>query len=68
MNDVRDVGPCDAFVIGSAAYMFHWLKKPPPSANAIARCSRRGHVGLGDHPHIDAAIHALLRQTAAPDL
>ena len=27
MSDVRDPAPYDAFVIGSAAYMFHWLKK-----------------------------------------
>lgn len=26
VKDVRDVAPYDAFVIGSAAYMFHWLK------------------------------------------
>jgi len=27
VNDVRDVAEYDAFVIGSSAYMFHWLKK-----------------------------------------
>ena len=27
MNDVGDVASYDAFVIGSASYMFHWLKK-----------------------------------------
>jgi menaquinone-dependent protoporphyrinogen oxidase len=26
VTDVRDVSPYDAFVIGGAAYMFHWLK------------------------------------------
>jgi menaquinone-dependent protoporphyrinogen oxidase len=26
VNDVRDVGGYDAFVVGGAAYMFHWLK------------------------------------------
>lgn len=26
VNDVRDVQRYDAFVVGSAAYMFHWLK------------------------------------------
>jgi len=25
VNQVRDVAPYDAFVVGSAAYMFHWL-------------------------------------------
>jgi menaquinone-dependent protoporphyrinogen oxidase len=27
VKDVRDVATYDAFVIGSAAYMFHWLKE-----------------------------------------
>jgi menaquinone-dependent protoporphyrinogen oxidase len=27
VNDIRDLAPYDAFVVGSAAYMFHWLKK-----------------------------------------
>jgi menaquinone-dependent protoporphyrinogen oxidase len=27
VSDVRDVSGYDAFVIGSAAYMFHWLKE-----------------------------------------
>ncbi len=27
VNDIRDLSPYDAFVVGSAAYMFHWLKK-----------------------------------------
>jgi menaquinone-dependent protoporphyrinogen oxidase len=27
MNDVGDVASYDAFVIGSASYMFHWLKE-----------------------------------------
>lgn len=26
VKGVRDIAPFDAFVIGSAAYMFHWLK------------------------------------------
>jgi menaquinone-dependent protoporphyrinogen oxidase len=27
VGEVRDVSPYDAFVIGSAAYMYHWLKE-----------------------------------------
>ena len=27
VTEVRDLDPYDAFVIGSAAYMFHWLKE-----------------------------------------
>jgi menaquinone-dependent protoporphyrinogen oxidase len=27
VNDVRDVAGYDAFVVGGAAYMFHWLKE-----------------------------------------
>jgi menaquinone-dependent protoporphyrinogen oxidase len=27
INEIRDITPYDAVVIGSAAYMFHWLKK-----------------------------------------
>lgn len=34
--EVRDVDPYDAFVIGSAAYMFHWLKE----ASAFVRRHR----------------------------
>lgn len=26
VEDVRDIGPYDAVVLGGAAYMFHWLK------------------------------------------
>lgn len=37
------------------------------SGATLVSWGRGGHVGLGDHPHIDAAIHALLRETAAPD-
>jgi menaquinone-dependent protoporphyrinogen oxidase len=28
VEDVKDVGPYDAVVLGGAAYMFHWLKLP----------------------------------------
>ena len=28
VEDVKDVGPYDAVVLGGAAYMFHWLKRP----------------------------------------
>jgi menaquinone-dependent protoporphyrinogen oxidase len=34
--DVADVAPYDAFVIGSAAYLYHWLKE----ANAFVRRHR----------------------------
>ena len=36
VKDVRDIAPYDAFVIGSAAYMFHWLKE----ATAFAKRHR----------------------------
>ena len=28
VEDVRDVEPYDAVVLGGAAYMFHWLSRP----------------------------------------
>jgi len=38
MNDVADIDGYDAFVIGSAAYMFHWLKE----ATAFVKTPSRG--------------------------
>ena len=43
VNEVRDLGPYDAFVIGGAAYMFHWLKE-------AAGFVRRNRVLLSKHP------------------
>jgi menaquinone-dependent protoporphyrinogen oxidase len=37
VEDVRDVGPYDAVVLGAAAYMFHWLRP----AVAFARRHRK---------------------------
>ncbi|MCU0483703.1 MAG: flavodoxin [Chloroflexi bacterium] len=39
--EIRDVAGYDAFVIGSAAYMFHWLKE----ATAFAKRHRAGLAG-----------------------
>jgi len=41
------------------------LTRQIPGATLVS-WDRGGHIGLGDHPHIDAAIHTLLRDTAAP--
>jgi len=43
IDDVRDVTGYDAFVIGGAAYMFHWLK----DATAFAK---RHRAVLSKHP------------------
>ena len=43
IEDVRDVTGYDAFVIGGAAYMFHWLK----DATAFAK---RHRAVLAEHP------------------
>ena len=36
-----------------------------PGATLVS-WDRGGHIGLGDDPHIDAAIHTLLHDTATP--
>ena len=43
VEEVRDVAAYDAFVIGGAAYMFHWLK----DATAFAK---RHRAVLAEHP------------------
>lgn len=43
VSDVRDLAGYDAFVIGSAAYMFHWLKR----ATAFVK---RNRVILAEKP------------------
>lgn len=43
VEEVRDLGPYEAVVLGGAAYMFHWLK----DATAFARRHRRE---LADRP------------------
>lgn len=43
VDSVRDVGPYDAFVVGGAAYMFHWLK---PATTFV----KRHQVVLAERP------------------
>jgi len=43
VDDVDDVGRYDAFVIGGAAYMFHWLKE-------ATRFVKRHRTALADRP------------------
>jgi menaquinone-dependent protoporphyrinogen oxidase len=43
VTEVTDVESYDAFVIGSAAYMFHWLKE-------ATRFVKRHHARLADRP------------------
>lgn len=43
VGDVTDLTSYDAFVIGSAAYMFHWLKP-------AARFAKRNGSALASHP------------------
>lgn len=43
VENVTDIAPYDAFVIGSAAYMFRWLKQ-------ATRFAKRHHAELARHP------------------
>ena len=45
VTDVRDVSAYDAFVIGGAAYMFHWLKDATVLCET-ASCHARRTAGL----------------------
>jgi menaquinone-dependent protoporphyrinogen oxidase len=43
VKDIRDVGAYDAFVIGSAAYMLHWLKE-------ATQFAKRNRAVLAERP------------------
>ena len=47
VQDVQDLEPYEAVVLGGAAYLFHWLKPAMTFA-------RRHHRELADRPAIDA--------------
>jgi menaquinone-dependent protoporphyrinogen oxidase len=43
VGDIADLSPYDAFVVGSAAYMWHWLKE-------ATRFAKRHKEILAEHP------------------